>query len=140
MTNAIQLDAETLEFLQHPLLMRLGTIGPDGFPQVTPVWYIYDNNRFFTSTQKARIKYRNIMRDPKIGASIDWETRPYRGLSIRGIAQFREDNIAALVKRICARYVPAAELDAMVAWVLRGQRVIIEIEPISIAKVGAGWM
>ena len=41
---------------------------------------------------------------------------------------------------ICARYVPAAELDAMVAWVLRGQRVIIEIEPISIAKVGAGWM
>ncbi len=135
----MRFDAETRDFLEQPLLMRLGTIGPDGFPQVTPVWYIYEQDRFFTSTQKARIKYRNIMRDPHVGASVDWDTRPYRGLSIRGIARFREDNIAAVIERICIRYVPPEELDDMVNWVLRGQRVIIEIDPISIAKVGAGW-
>ncbi len=135
-----RIDAETLSFLQQPLLMRLGTIGPDGFPQVTPVWYIYEQERFFTSTQKARIKYRNIMRDPHVGASVDWEARPYRGLSLRGIARFREDDIGPIIRRICTRYVPPTELDEMVNWVLRGQRVIIEIDPVSIAKVGAGWM
>lgn len=135
----MRFDAETLEFLQQPLLMRLGTLGSDGFPQVTPVWYIYEQERFFTSTQKARIKYRNILHDPHVGASIDWDRRPYRGLSIRGMARFVEDDIAPIIQRICTRYVPPEELDDMVNWVMRGQRVIIEIDPINIAKVGAGW-
>jgi len=135
----LRFDDETRAFLELPLLMRLGTIGADGFPQVTPVWFVFEDGRFITSTQKARVKYRNILRDPHVGASIDNESRPYRGLSLRGIAHLREDNIEVLVERICARYVPAEELAEMVHWVLTGQRVLIEIEPVSMTKVGAGW-
>ena len=33
-------DTETLQFLDRPLLMRLATHGADGYPQVTPVWFV----------------------------------------------------------------------------------------------------
>ena len=132
-------DPEAIEFLQGPWLMRLATIGADGHPHVTPVWYVYENERIFTSTEKDRVKFRNITRDNKIGASIDWEPRPYRGLSIKGIAQVHEKSIRERVRQISARYVPQDEVDAMVDWLFKGPRVILEIEPVSVVKVGAGW-
>jgi PPOX class probable F420-dependent enzyme len=132
-------DPESIEFLQGPWLMRLATIGPDGYPHVTPVWYLYENQRIFTSTEKDRVKFRNIARDNKMGASIDWEPRPYRGLSIKGIARVHETNIRERVREISARYVPADEVDAMVDWLFKGPRVVLEIEPMSVVKVGAGW-
>ena len=132
-------DPEAIEFLQGPWLMRLATIGNDGYPHVTPVWYIYEGQRIFTSTEKDRVKFRNIARDNKIGASIDWEPRPYRGLSIKGSAHIHERNIRERVSEISARYVPADEVDAMVDWLFKGTRVVLEIEPVSVVKVGAGW-
>ncbi|NJM41373.1 MAG: hypothetical protein HC853_11725 [Anaerolineae bacterium] len=132
-------DPESIEFLQGPWLMRLATIGADGYPHVTPVWYVYEDGRIFTSTEKDRVKYRNISRDNKIGASIDWEPRPYRGLSIRGIAHIHERGIRARIRQITSRYVPADEVDVMVDWLFKGPRVVLEIEPHSVAKVGMGW-
>ncbi len=132
-------DAECVEFLQGPWLMRLATLGPDHYPHVTPVWYLYQDQRLFTSTETDRVKFRNIAHDNRIGASIDWEPRPYRGLSIKGIAHVHEDGIRDMLYRISARYVPADELDSMVDWLFKGPRVVLEIEPVSVAKVGMGW-
>jgi PPOX class probable F420-dependent enzyme len=132
-------DSESIEFLHGPWLMRLATMSGDGFPHVTPVWYVYEDGRIFTSTEKDRVKFRNIARDNKIGASIDWEPRPYRGLSIKGIAYIHEQQIKDRIHQISARYVPADEVDDMVDWLLKGPRVVLEIEPVSVVKVGAGW-
>ncbi|MCL5994848.1 MAG: PPOX class F420-dependent oxidoreductase [Chloroflexi bacterium] len=131
-------DAETLQFLDRPLLMRLATLGLDGYPQVTPVWYVYEQGRLYASTEKERIKYRNILRDPRVGASID-DDHPYRGISIKGVAHIHEEDIEPRVRQIVARYAPAHELDALVAWLFKGQRVVIEIEPVSVVKIGAEW-
>ena len=30
--------------------MRLGTVGKDGFPQVTPVWFLYEDGVFYITT------------------------------------------------------------------------------------------
>jgi PPOX class probable F420-dependent enzyme len=131
-------DAETLQFLERPLLMRLATVGADGYPQVTPVWFVHENGRLFTSTEKERIKARNIARDPRVGASIDAD-HPYRGISIKGIARLHEGDIRARVRQIAARYAPPAELDALVTWLFKGRRVVIEIAPVSVVKIGAEW-
>jgi PPOX class probable F420-dependent enzyme len=139
------LDHETIEFLERPLLMRLATLGGDGYPQVTPVWYALDGNRLYTSTQKDRVKYRNMARDPRVGASIDDDTPPYRGISIKGLATFHEPGMSAsidaraMVRRIAARYVSPRELDDMVEWLFNGPRLVIEIRPIHIVKIGSGW-
>ena len=131
-------DAETSRFLDRPLLMRMATLGADGYPQVTPVWFLQENGSLFASTEKERMKYRNIVRDPRVGASID-DDHPYRGISVKGIAQIHAGDITALVQRIVARYIAAAELDALMAWLFKGPRVVIEIKPISVVKIGAEW-
>lgn len=131
-------DAETLRFLDRPLLMRMATLGSDGYPQVTPVWYLHENGSLFASTERDRIKYRNIMRDPRVGASID-DDHPYRGISVKGVAQVHSGDIVALVRRIVVRYIVADELDALMGWLFKGPRVVIEIKPISVVKIGAEW-
>ncbi len=46
--HASPLDDSTVAFLHEPgLLMRLGTVGGDGYPQVTPIWYLYDEGIFW---------------------------------------------------------------------------------------------
>jgi PPOX class probable F420-dependent enzyme len=136
-------DQETLQFLERPLLMRLATLGADGYPHVTPVWYAQDGGRLLASTETDRVKYRNMARDPRVGASIDDDARPYRGVSIKGLAAFHAPDSGpgarALARRIAARYVPAAELDDMLDWLFQGPRVIIAIQPVSVVKIGAGW-
>ncbi len=135
----IPLDPETTDFLHRPLLMRLATLGADGYPQVTPVWYVLDGGRLYSSTDTDRVKYRNIVRDPRVGASIDDDTPPYRGISVKGIARLSEHDMQARVRQIAARYVGAGQLDALVDWLFKGPRIVIEIEPVSVVKVGAGW-
>lgn len=137
-------DDETIEFLNRPLLMRLATLGADGYPQVTPVWYLQEGGRLYTSTQRDRVKYRNMSRDRRVGASIDDDAQPYRGVSIKGIATFHEPgesgfDVRSMVRRIVARYISPAEVDDMVDWLFQGPRVVIEIEPVNVAKIGSGW-
>ena len=138
MITQMLFDQETLEFLERPLLMRLATLGADGYPQVTPVWYLQQRGRLYASTEIERIKYRNMLRDPKVGASIDAD-HPYRGVSVKGIVRLQESDIHDQVRQIVARYVPASELDALVAWLFKGPRVLIEIVPVSVVKIGAEW-
>ncbi|MGQ9815326.1 MAG: PPOX class F420-dependent oxidoreductase [Candidatus Roseilinea sp.] len=137
-------DDETIEFLNRPLLMRLATLGADGYPQVTPVWYLQEGGRLYTSTQRDRVKYRNMSRDRRVGASIDDDAQPYRGVSIKGIATFHEPgepgfDVRSMVRRIVARYTSPAEVDDMVDWLFQGPRVVIEIEPVNVVKIGSGW-
>lgn len=137
-------DQETIEFLNRPLLMRLATLGADGYPQVTPVWYLQEGSRLYTSTQRDRVKYRNMSRDRRVGASIDDDARPYRGVSVKGVAIFHEPgepgfDMRDMVRRIAARYVEPSEVEEMVAWLFQGPRVVIEIEPVNVVKIGSGW-
>lgn len=138
MTTTILFDQETLQFLERPLLMRLATLGVDGYPQVTPVWFIQEGGKLYASTEKERTKHRNMLRNPRVGASIDAD-HPYRGISVKGIVRLREGDIDARVRQIVARYVPASELDALVNWLFKGPRVLIEITPVSVVKIGAEW-
>ncbi len=138
MTTVITFDQETLQFLERPLLMRLATLGADGYPQVTPVWFMQVGGKLYASTEKERIKHRNMLRDPRVGASID-DDHPYRGVSVKGVARLLEGDIRARVRQIVARYVPAEELDTLVAWLFKGPRVLIEISPVSVVKIGAEW-
>jgi PPOX class probable F420-dependent enzyme len=136
--TAATLDDETVEFLARPLLMRLATLGADGYPQVTPVWYMQQDGRLVASTEKERIKHRNILRNPRVGASID-DDHPYRGISIKGVARIHTGDIEAQVRAIITRYAPAAELDELMAWLFKSERVLLEIIPISVVKIGAQW-
>lgn len=133
-------DEATAAFLAEPnLLMRLGTLGSDGYPQVTPVWYLYEDGRFWITTASNRVKARNMLAHPQVGFAIDSDQRPYRGISARGKAQPIAEGEAArpMTYRIAARYVPAERLEAMVDTLMAAPRVVFAIEVSRVVKMGS---
>jgi PPOX class probable F420-dependent enzyme len=64
----------------------LGTLRPDGSPQVTPVWCDFDGDRLLVNTAEGRHQDKNIQRDSRVAVVIADPNNPYRYLEIRGRA------------------------------------------------------
>ena len=62
----------------------LGTVMPDGRPQVTPVWCDLEGDLVVFNSAKGRQKDRNVRRDPRVAIAIVDPENPYRYLEIRG--------------------------------------------------------
>jgi 2-phospho-L-lactate guanylyltransferase len=134
------IDGEIQAFLNQPdLLMRLGTVGRDGYPHVTPVWYLVEDGVFYITTAGNRVKARNMLANPRVGFAIDDDARPYRGVSAWGEARLLAEGDAArtMTRHIAARYVPAERLDAMVDTLMLDPRVVFAIVPSRLVRMGS---
>jgi len=58
----------------------LGTLMPDGRPQVTPVWCDLEGDLVIFNSAKGRQKDRNVRRDPRVALAIVDPDNPYRYL------------------------------------------------------------
>ena len=68
----------------------LATIGRDGTPHQTPVWYEYRDNVFTLMTEKNFIKARNMQRDPRISLCVQDEQPPYASVTVTGTVKLEE--------------------------------------------------
>ncbi len=75
------------DFVQASRHAIVGTNRRDGPPQLSPVWYLYEEGRFYISVQVASAKYRNLQRDPRIGLCIDGGHPDARAVMIYGSAE-----------------------------------------------------
>lgn len=104
---------------------HIATIGPNGDPQSTPVWYGWDGTHLRFSTTKARQKYRNLVRNSKVSASITDPDSPYRYLEIRGVAEIEDDPEKTFIDEMSRKY-----LGKHYSWNQPGdERVIVKIRP-----------
>lgn len=85
--------AQIEEFLQAPRHAIVGTNRHDGPPQLTPVWYLFEDEWLFVSINVGSAKYRNLLRDPRIGTCIAGDHPDARAVMMYGTAQLiREDS------------------------------------------------
>ena len=83
----------------------LGTLMPDGTPQVTPVWVDLDGDLVVVNTAKGRQKDRNMRRDPRVSLAIIDPDNPYRYLEIRGrVSEITEDGADAHIDKMAKKY------------------------------------
>ncbi len=83
----------------------LGTIMPDGRPQVTPVWCDYQDGMVIFNSAKDRQKDRNVRRDPRISMAIIDPDNPYRYLEIRGrVVEITEQGAAEHIDKMAKKY------------------------------------
>src|ERR1700712_4674933 len=86
-------EAEVEEFLAGDMKVQVATVGPDGAPHLTTLFYVLDEGRIAFWTYGASQKVKNLRRDPRISCLVE-DGEDYfelRGVSIRGEAQIVED-------------------------------------------------
>ena len=64
----------------------LGTLGEDGAPVLTPIWYLFDGGQILMRTDAAGAKTRNIERDPRVSVCVQDERAPYKSVTAYGTA------------------------------------------------------
>jgi PPOX class probable F420-dependent enzyme len=82
----------------------LATIGADGLPQLTEIWFLHDKGELKTSLNTTRLKTRNLQRRPECGLLILDLENPYRYLSVRGRARIEPDDDYAFASKLGAKY------------------------------------
>jgi PPOX class probable F420-dependent enzyme len=58
------------DILDSKALGHLATIGPDGRPQVNPVWFLSDGQHVYLSVKPDTVKYWNLRTNPAVAMSI----------------------------------------------------------------------
>jgi hypothetical protein len=101
--NSAQIQA----FLDAPRHAIATVLRADGAPQLSPIWFLYENERVYFSTLVSSAKYRQLCRDPRIALCIDAGHPDARAVSISGTAELITDKSperADLEWRILRRY------------------------------------
>jgi PPOX class probable F420-dependent enzyme len=79
-------DEEQRRFLAGRHVAVLVTVGEDGAPVPSPIWYLYRDGAFHFRTADDSIKAKNIRRDPRVSICVQDERPPYRAITAYGRA------------------------------------------------------
>jgi PPOX class probable F420-dependent enzyme len=109
----------------------LATIGDDGFPQLTELWFVHDDGELKLSLNDSRLKTRNLVNRPKCSLMILDLQNPYRYLVVRGNAKVEPDDDYAFAKKLGAKY----SADVSVHDQPGDKRLVVTIEPTNIYPV-----
>lgn len=109
----------------------LATIGGDGFPQMTEIWFLHDDDELKLSLSDARLKTRNLVKRPKCSLMILDLQNPYRYLVIRGNARIDPDDDYVFADKLGAKY----SADVKVHDQPGDKRVVVTIEPTKVYAV-----
>jgi PPOX class probable F420-dependent enzyme len=104
---------EIEEFLRAPRHAIVGTNRRDGPPQMTPVWYLFEEGRFYFSMYAKSAKYFNLRRDPRISLCITGDPPDARSVTAYGTAELHlfgsEDWIDEVNWRVLQNYCESDE-------------------------------
>ena len=95
------------ELLDAPNVWHLGTINPDGRPQINPMWIDREGDHIVINTAIGRRKEKNLRRDPRVTLSITEPDNPYNYCEIRGeIVEYIEgDEAEASIDSLAKKYI-----------------------------------
>ena len=105
--RAIAMSAEERdEFLATQRTCRLATVGGDGAPHVTPLWFVWDGTSVWVTSLVRSQRWTDVRRDSRVSVVVDTgdEFLDLRGVELNGIAD--------LVGEAPRTGEPVAELEA----------------------------
>jgi PPOX class probable F420-dependent enzyme len=83
----------------------LSTVGADGYPQTTALWFLAeDDGTIKLSLNRARQKTKNLERNPQVTFFVLDRANPMRTLEIRARAEVAPDPDYAFADRIGKKY------------------------------------
>lgn len=113
----------------------LATLGQDGYPQVTALWFLFDDDGTIKlSLNTTRQKVKNLQAHPECTFFILDTANPYRTLEVRARAEITPDVDYTFAKKLGAKY-GGADLRANDR---PGEtRVVVSLQPIKVNTWGS---
>lgn len=120
-----------LDLLDGPLA-TLATVGPDGRPQLSTVWFLATDGKVQISLNTARQKTKNLAANPAVGVHLQDPANPARYLELRGDASIAADDDYAFADQVGAKYggIDLRQMDAP-----GESRVVVSIDPVRVNAV-----
>jgi len=78
------LDETVRQLAAGPNFAAVTTQMPSGRFQTQPIWVTSDDEFLYLNTEVHRVKYRNVVRDPRITVMIWQRENPYGYVEVRG--------------------------------------------------------
>jgi PPOX class probable F420-dependent enzyme len=115
------------KLLQGKNFGYLATLMPDGSPQVTPTWVDTDGENIIINTATGRIKYDNILRDPRVAISVADQANPYNMVTIQGsVVEHTTNGADAHIDKMAKKYFG---VDKYPYRTPQEKRVILKVKP-----------
>jgi PPOX class probable F420-dependent enzyme len=109
----------------------LATIDGQGFPQVSEVWFLLDDDELKLSLNDSRYKTKNLVDRPECSLFLLDLAVPFRYIEVRGRARIEPDDDYAFASKVGAKY----GADLKVHDGPGDRRVVVTIEPVKVHAV-----
>ncbi len=110
-------DQEVLDLLAENIKVQVASIGPDGAPHLTTLFYIVRDGLIAFWTYGRSQKIRNLERDPRVTALVEGGDDYFelRGVSISGRAEIVRDydGIFSIGSEVATRMIGAESFEAL---------------------------
>lgn len=132
MTSKTDIPPSHADLVDAPNTPVLTTVGADGQPQSTAVWFLVEDGAIKTSITTDRQKYKNLVRHPKATLFVFDPATPFRTLEVRAAVELTPDPDKVMLPKFAARYgVPVEVLQQA-----GGDRVVATINPVRVITNG----
>ncbi|MBI2528901.1 MAG: PPOX class F420-dependent oxidoreductase [Candidatus Rokubacteria bacterium] len=93
------------DLLEKKAFASLATLGADGAPQVTPVWFDWDGTHIRVNTARGRVKDKNLRRNPLVALAVMDPDNPYRYFQVKGrVAEITEAGADGHIDSLAKKY------------------------------------
>jgi PPOX class probable F420-dependent enzyme len=82
----------------------MATVGPDGRPQLSEIWFLAPDDQICVSLNTARQKTKNLLVNSAVNVFLLDLANPYRYLEIRGDAEVTPDDDYVFADQVGAKY------------------------------------
>jgi PPOX class probable F420-dependent enzyme len=132
---AVKLSEQAIKLLKGKNFAFVGTVMPDGTPQVSPMWVDYDGTYVVLNSEVKRVKIQNLKRDPRITVTVADMQNPYEYVEIRGrVAEMTTEGAAEDIDRLAQKYLGQETYPYNQPG---DERIIIKVEPLHVSGMGA---
>lgn len=129
-------------FLRRPLASQLVTLNTKGDPQITVMWFRYEEGALLFTTTTKRIKFRNQQRDPRAAFCVVDPADMFRWVTVSGTLSVDGRDARAFYRELAEHYLAPG---AFAAWEARttaeggmNDRTVLRLAPKRVRAMGLG--
>ena len=129
-------DEQARSVLSQPVIVRLTTIRPDGYPHTVPVWFMLDGEELVLFSLRDNRKVRNVLANPKGCIAIGGDPVGSPCYLVDGDLVVEDDPDHRMAARITYHYeTPEKAQEDLQSW-QNEHFVVLRLKPKRIVKVG----